>query len=141
MKRFALLATAALLAGCADSATDTVSTSGDSEAAATAAVVASETDVDSSPVAVSFESGETASLAIPEMHCPFGCFPKAKDALEEVDGVASVELVEQEEEGVINDRRVVVTFDGTVDSATAIAALDAAELPGANFEDAATSDN
>ena len=139
MKRFALLATAALLAGCADSATDTVSTSGDTNEAA--AMVAPETDVDSTPVAVSFESGETVNLAIPEMHCPFGCFPKAKDALEEVNGVASVELVEQEEEGVINDRRVVVTFDGTVDGATAIAALDAAELPGSNFEETATSDN
>jgi len=139
MKRFALLATAALLAGCADSATDTVSTSGDADA--TAALVAPETDVDRSPVAVSFESGDTASLAIPEMHCPFGCFPTAKDALEGVDGVASVELVEQEKEGEINDRRVVVTFDGPVDGAAAIAALEAAELPGSSFEEAVSSNN
>lgn len=139
MKRFALLATAALLAGCADSATETVSTSGDADN--TAAMTAPETSVDSSPVTVSFDSGETVNLAIPEMHCPFGCFPKAKDALEEVDGVASVELVEQEKEGEINDRRVVVTFDGKVDAATAIAALDAAELPGSSFEEAVTSDN
>ncbi len=139
MKQFALLATAALLAGCADSATDTVATSDDTDN--TAAMVAPETDVDSSTVAVSFDSGETASLAIPEMHCPFGCFPKAKDALESVDGVASVELVEQEEEGVINDRRVVVTFDGKVNSNDAIAALDAVELAGASFEQAAASDH
>jgi|GEM_PF-1579593 len=140
MKRLALLATAALLAGCADSATETVSTSGDAATDSTA-MAAPETEVDSSPVTVSFESGETVNLAIPEMHCPFGCFPKAKDALEGIDGVASVELVEQEEEGVINDRRVVVTFDGNVDSTTAIAALDAAALPGSSFEEKTTSDN
>ena len=140
MKRLALLATAALLAGCADSATETVSTSGDAATDSTA-MAAPETEVDSSPVTVSFESGETVNLAIPEMHCPFGCFPKAKDALDGIDGVASVELVEQEEEGVINDRRVVVTFDGNVDSTTAIAALDAAALPGSSFEEKTTSDN
>jgi len=143
MKPFAMLALTALLAGCADSATDTAATTEPSAEGAneTAAVSTSDTDVESGAVMASFDSGDSANLAIPEMHCPFMCFPKAKETLEEIDGVASVELVEQEEEGVINDRRVVVTFDGSVAADTAIAALEAVEFPGSSFETSAVSEN
>lgn len=148
MKRFALLACAALLAGCTDSAvvTDSDSSADKPETAQsttenTAAVETSTPTEDTSAVTVSYDAGESATLSIPEMHCPFGCFPKAEDALTEVDGIASIELVKQKEEGVIDDRRVVVTFDGTVDSQAAIAALDSAGLPGASFEAGETSEN
>ena len=143
MKRFAMLALTALLAGCADSATDTASTTEATAEASTetAAVSTPATDVESGAVMASFDSGDTANLAIPEMHCPFMCFPKAKETLEEIDGVASVELVEQEEEGVIDDRRVVVTFDGSVSADTALAALEAVEFPDSSFETSVVSEN
>ena len=128
MKHFALLASAALLTGCADTAVETVSTiNGDTT------TEASTLEIDSAPVLTSYEAGESVILAIPEMSCAVMCFPKAKDVLEEIDGIAAIELVEQEEEGVINDRRVLVTFDGKVDSKTAITALDAVEMSGASF--------
>ena len=138
MKRFALLASVAMLIGCADTADTTISDK--STDAPEAAHATPETEAPAA-VTVSYEAGDTATLAIPEMHCPFGCFPKAQDALQEVDGIASIELVKQKEEGVIDDRRVVVTFDGPVDGQAAIAALDAAALPGAAFESDETSDN
>lgn len=130
MKRFALLASAALLIGCTQSATDTAS-GPDTGNAVTSDPAA---EVSSEPVAVSFQPGDSATLEVPEMHCPFGCFPKVKDALEGVEGIAAIELVEQKEDGVIDDRRVVVTFDGAVDSTSAIAALDEVDMQGASFE-------
>ena len=136
MKRIALLASAVLLIGCADMAVETVSTSN-----ADTQTEPSTPEVDSAPVLTSYEAGESVILAIPEMSCAVMCFPKAKDALEEIDGIAGIELVEQEEEGVINDRRVLVTFDGKVDSKTAITALDAVEMAGASFAANETSNN
>jgi len=136
MKRFALLASAALLVGCADTAIETASTSD-----ADTTTESSTPEVESASMLASYGAGESVTLAIPEMSCAVMCFPKAKDALEEIAGIAAIELVEQEEEGVINDRRVVVTFDGKVDSKTAIAALDAIEMAGASFEGTETSNN
>ncbi len=137
MKHFALLVSTALLIGCADNAVETTSAP-----ETNAANPKPDTpELDSTPVTTAFGAGQSATLEIPEMHCPFGCFPKAKDALEEIDGVASVDLVDQKEEDVIDDRRVVVTFDGSVDGRTAISALDAVDLAGASFESAKTSDN
>ncbi len=136
MKHFALLASAALLTGCADTAVETVST-----AHTHPTTEPSPPEVDSAPVLTFYEAGESVILAIPEMSCAVMCFPKAKDTLEEIDGIAAIELVEQEEEGVINDRRVLVTFDGKVDSKTAIRALDGVEMAGASFAANETGNN
>ena len=130
MKRFALLASALLLAGCGNAVTDSGSGTGMSNPAP-AHPAASEF---STPVLVSFNAGETTTLEVPEMHCPYACYPTVKEALEDIDGVAGVDLVQQEEEGTINDRRVVVTFDGAVDGAKAIAALDQVNFRGSSFE-------
>ena len=46
----------------------------------------------------------TLTLSVPKMHCPFACYPAIKKALEETDTVESVELAEQKEEGVIDNR-------------------------------------
>ena len=127
MKKFMLFASLLLLAGCADTAV-TQSGSGTSDAGAA---------VDKSgPAAtlVSYAAGDQETLEVPEMHCPFACYPKVKETLEGLDGVATVELVEQAEEGAINDPRVVVTFDGAVESKDAIAALDAVNFSGSAFE-------
>ncbi|MCH2212116.1 MAG: hypothetical protein MK110_12500 [Fuerstiella sp.] len=137
MKHLALLASTSFLIGCADNDFNAV----DQQPVQAAKQTVDVSSVDSAPTVTSFDSGDLATLAIPEMECPFGCFPRAKDALADIDGVAGVELVDQEQEGVINDRRVIVTFDGKVDGHAAIAALDSVNLPGASFEQATAGDN
>lgn len=119
---------ALLLAGCGQAANETVSNSdAGNEVTGTEAVEA--------PITlVSFTSGDTATLAVPEMHCPFGCYPSVKETLEEIEGVELVELVPQKEEDVIDDRRVTIRFNGDVDGTAAVAALDKAGFPEAKFE-------
>jgi len=56
-------------------------------------------------------STETLTLSVPEMHCEFACFPKVKEALEQVDSVAEVTLAEQKEEGVLDNRQVIVKYE------------------------------
>jgi hypothetical protein len=55
---------------------------------------------------------ELASLTlnVPEMHCPVMCYPNVKKTLEGRGDVASVELVPQKEEGVIDKPQVVVKY-------------------------------
>ena len=52
----------------------------------------------------------TLTLSVPEMHCAVSCYPNVKKALEETKTVASVELAEQKEEGVIDNRQVIVHY-------------------------------
>lgn len=52
----------------------------------------------------------TLTLAIPEMHCEFSCYPNVKKTLEGDEMVQSVELVPQKEEGVLDDRKVIVQY-------------------------------
>ena len=80
----------------------------------------------STPVAatpVVYESGQTLTVNVPDMHCPFACYPKVKDTLNGQEGVESVELVKQEDEGTINDPRVIVKLKGEFDASNAIDAL------------------
>lgn len=129
MKNAMLFASLILLAGCADTPTDAPATG--------SAAGSGTTDIrlpEAAATWASYEPGESSTLEVPEMHCPFACYPKVKKTLEGIDGIAAVELVEQAEEGVINDPRVVVTFDGEVNGDDAIAALDAVSFPGSQFE-------
>ena len=59
-----------------------------------------------------------------EMHCPFGCYPKVKETLEGMAGVAGVELAEQKKEGVIDNPKVYIKLNGDFDSKLAVAALE-----------------
>ncbi len=63
------------------------------------------------------------TLAVPEMHCEFACFPKVKETLESTAGVELVELAPQKEEGAIDNRQVIVTFKPGFDVNDAIARL------------------
>lgn len=73
------------------------------------------------------EEGEveagTVTLAVPEMHCEFMCFPRVKETLESAEGVELVELGPQKEEGAIDNRQVVVKYKPGFDVADAIARL------------------
>lgn len=76
----------------------------------------------SAPGAVAGES-ETLVLHVPDMHCPFACYPAVKETLESDPSVAGVDLVEQKEEGVIDNPSVVVTYGDGFDLDVAVAAL------------------
>ncbi|QDV66131.1 heavy-metal-associated domain-containing protein [Crateriforma conspicua] len=83
---------------------------------------ATETAVEAKP-AVMTDSG-TLTVAVPGMHCEFNCYPKVKKALESVDGVKTVELDAQKEEGILDNRQVVVSYEPGFDVTAAISRLD-----------------
>jgi copper chaperone CopZ len=60
------------------------------------------------------EAGQVV-LSVPEMHCQFACFPRVKQTIESAQGVQSVELAAQKEEGVIDNRQVIVKYDAGFD--------------------------
>ena len=66
---------------------------------------------------------ETVTIAVPEMHCEFACFPRVKETLESAEGVELVELGPQKEEGAIDNRQVIVKFKPGFDVNDAIARL------------------
>lgn len=73
------------------------------------------------------------TLNVPEMHCPFACYPSVKKNLEERPEVASVELVPQKEEGIIDNPQVVVKYAEGFDASTAIALLETAGFSGSTL--------
>ncbi|QDT07647.1 hypothetical protein K227x_60750 [Rubripirellula lacrimiformis] len=59
----------------------------------------------------STDSPGTLTISVPEMHCAVSCFPRVKAALENTAAVKSVELGPQKEEGLIDNRQVIVSYD------------------------------
>ncbi len=99
---------------------------------ATADSAAAETETaDTQTVAESAEAlasttdpeGGLVTLAVPEMHCEFACFPKIKETLESDETVELVELGPQKEEGAIDNRQVIVKYKAGFDVKNAIALL------------------
>lgn len=134
MRLMSFLLIGVLCVGCSPSdSSDSTETSAVPAGENTSDNMASTTEAPDA-ITVSFNPGESATLAVPEMSCPFACYPKVKETLEGIDGITGVELVPQKEDGVIDDRRVTLTFGGSVDGARAVAALDQAGFPGAKFE-------
>jgi hypothetical protein len=74
---------------------------------------------------------QTASLtmSVPKMHCPLMCYPSVKKKLEEREDVLSVELAPQKEEGIIDNRQVIVTYKKGFDPEQAIASLESVGFP------------
>ena len=72
------------------------------------------------------------TLSVPEMHCEFACFPKVKETLEGSSGVAEVTLAEQKEEGVLDNRQVIVKYEPGFDLQGAIASLETAGYKDSN---------
>lgn len=115
----------AMVIGCADSATSSVP--GDSAASNSADVIPA------TPAA--FHSGQTVQITVPEMHCPFACYPNVKETLKEQPGIDSetIELVEQKEEAVINDPRIIVKLNGDLNDQQVIKAIAETGFPGATI--------
>ncbi len=66
-------------------------------------------------------------LSVPEMMCPYSCWPKVKETLAGQPGVEAVQLAEQPAgtpEGEIKERVVELKLNGDFDTSAAIAALD-----------------
>lgn len=71
------------------------------------------------------EEAGSLTLHVPDMHCPFGCYPSIKKTLESSDAVEAVELAEQKMEGAIDNPQVIINFTEGFDVDAAIAALTA----------------
>lgn len=69
---------------------------------------------------------ELASLTldVPKMHCPSYCYPTVKKKLESREDVVAVELAPQKEEGVIDNRQVIVSVKDGFDRDAALAMLE-----------------
>ncbi len=65
----------------------------------------------------------TLVLGVPSMSCEFACYPSVKKILESNEAVQSVELAEQKEEGTIDNRAVIVSYDAGFNLDAAIAQL------------------
>lgn len=65
----------------------------------------------------------TLVLSVPTMHCEFACYPSVKKILESTEAVQGVELAEQKEEGTIDNRAVIVSYDAGFNLDAAIAQL------------------
>ena len=79
-----------------------------------------------SPAADATEvAGETQSLVlhVPDMHCPFACYPAVKQTLEAAPNVKAVDLAEQTEEGEIDNPQVIVSYADGFDLESAVARL------------------
>jgi len=68
------------------------------------------TDAPATTASAPVETLETLTLSVPEMHCQFACFPKVKETLEQVATVEGVELAAQKEEGVLDNKQVIVKY-------------------------------
>ena len=73
--------------------------------------------------AATAESG-TLTLDVPDMHCPFVCYPTVKKTLEGNSAVAEVQLTPQKVEGTIDNPQVIVTYDPGFDIQSAMAELE-----------------
>ena len=71
------------------------------------------------------EEAGSLTLHVPEMHCPFGCYPAIKKTLESSEAVQEVQLAEQKVEGAIDNPQVIINFTKGFNVDAAIAALKA----------------
>lgn len=87
--------------------------------------------VDASAAAVAsteeiMDDAGTLTLSVPEMHCEFACFPKVKETLEQETGVEEVTLAAQKEEGVLDNRQVIVKYQAGFNPRSALKSLEEA---------------
>ncbi len=73
------------------------------------------------------------SLEVPEMSCPFSCWPKVKETLEGQSGVDSVQLAKQADENAIDNPIVHVQLNGEFNTNLAIQALSKAGFEGSKI--------
>ncbi|MGB1709069.1 MAG: heavy-metal-associated domain-containing protein [Rubripirellula sp.] len=84
--------------------------------------ISSRTATEPAPATLMTESG-TLTIAVPTMQCEMACFPRVKTTLEGNAGVQSVELAAQQEEGVLDNRQVIVSYDNGFNLDAALSSL------------------
>lgn len=67
---------------------------------------------------------QVIGLKVPGMHCPMACYPSVKKTLEGESGVHEVDLVEQKQEGMIDNPVVIIKHDSSFDMSRAVASLE-----------------
>lgn len=67
---------------------------------------------------------QMTSLKVPGMHCPMACYPSVKKTLESEAGVQAVDLVEQKQEGTIDNPVVIIKHGAGFDLNQAVASLE-----------------
>ncbi len=80
------------------------------------------------PVANVMSAPGTLKINVPDMHCAVMCYPKVKKALEAQENIASVELAEQKEEGIIDTPHVVINYRAGFNLNTALTSLEKNEF-------------
>jgi len=124
-----LLLCLCLLTGC-DSSTESGSATVES-GSSTAFVPAIPQDPALTVTGVSFHPGDTITIKVPDMHCPFYCYPKVEETLTDLGGIKKMELVDQKKEDKIDDPRIILQFSEDFDWDTATKALEEAGFAGA----------
>ncbi|MEM6468533.1 MAG: hypothetical protein AAF802_03110 [Planctomycetota bacterium] len=74
----------------------------------------------------------SVTLNVPKMHCAHGCYPTVKESLENEAGIVSVELAPQKEEGVLDNRQVIMTCKDGYEPNEALAVLENVGFGGAS---------
>ncbi len=75
-------------------------------------------------VSIAEADGEL-TLAVPDMHCQYSCFPRVEKTLAATDGIESVELAQQPTPDELTNRQVVVHYRKGFDLNAALANLEA----------------
>ena len=80
-----------------------------------------------SPVATTRVMNAPGSVVmnVPDMMCEFSCFPRIKETLESESNVKEVALGPQKEEGTVDNRQVIVSYESGFDVDQAIELLKA----------------
>lgn len=68
-------------------------------------------------------AGETMVVHVPEMHCPFACWPAVQKDLAAQPGVLDVELAPQKDENAIDNPKVFVRVAEGFDADAAVESL------------------
>lgn len=80
------------------------------------------------------QAGETLVVHVPEMNCPFACWPAVKEDLAAQPGVLDVELAPQKAEDVIDNPKVFIRVSDDFDADAAVESLASAGFKGSDVE-------
>lgn len=83
---------------------------------------------------VGAEAGETLVVHVPEMMCPFACWPAVQKDLAAQPGVLDVELAPQKDENAIDNPKVFVRVSEGFDANAAVESLATAGFKGSDVE-------
>ncbi len=120
-----------LITGCGAGSNLTSESGSATESGSTTGSVSAEIPGEAVLTGISYHSGDTVTINVPEMHCPFYCYPKVEETLTDLGGIKEMKLVAQKKEDKIDDPRIVISFSKDFDWDTAVKALEEVGFAGA----------